>query len=299
MRWPIALAVLLATLNARAAPSQLIEIWTRAPGNYAASPPPARMRVVTVDLDRMAQHEGELADVQYDGARHPYRFVLVDELVRAYHPGPETDVALLHFANGMIVPLRFGDRPLMDRLHPAVARSVRLADGRWTTDLPAVRRDQLGFPDARPIRFQGNKLVVADAWHPDLLPSTESSFTPWRFADTLVGIELVSGDAFRAQLDVAPEAHAGLEVYQHVCAFCHGARGVGAQFGWDFVDPIPVTEYRKDVSLYYHVRYRATDAPSRGLMMPALPFLSEKDASNVFAWLRELAARPLNPYRPR
>lgn len=300
MRGLLALAVILAAPMGRAGAAPPIEIWTRAPGQYAQPPAPARMRVVTVDLDRAALHEGELADVQYGGARHPYRFILVDELLRSYRPAAETDVALLHFANGMIIPFRFRDRALMDRLRPAVARATRLDDGRWTSELPEVRRNVIGFADARPTRFYGNKIVLAEPWHPDLLPSTESSFTPYRFADTLVGIELVAGAAFAAQFDVAPTARAGFEVYEHVCAFCHGARGVGAAFGWDFVDPIPITEYhKKDVGLYYHVRYRATDAPSRGLMMPALPFLTEKDAANVFVWLRELGARPLNAYAPR
>jgi hypothetical protein len=53
------------------------------------------------------------------------------------------------------------------------------------------------------------------------------------------------------------------------------------------------------VSLYYHVKYRAQDAPARGLMMPALSFVSEKDAADVLVWLRALAARPLKEYLPR
>jgi hypothetical protein len=296
MRWSILFVVGLFASTVRAAPVSPVEIWTRAPGRYADAPTPTRTRVVTVDLDHLALQEGVLADAQYGGARNVYRFVLVEDLLRGYQPPADVDVALLHFGNGMLVPLRFRDRALMERLRPAVARAVRMGD-RWTNDLPDVRRDEIGFADARPTHFQGNKLVVAEPWHPDLLPSTEKIFSPFRFTDTLVGIELVRGDAFRAQFDIAPDAHAGLEVYQHVCSFCHGARGVGAQFGWDFVTPIPITDYRKkDVSLYYHVRYRATDAPSRGIMMPALPFLKEKDAANVFVWLRELAARPLNPY---
>jgi mono/diheme cytochrome c family protein len=298
MRWLLPFLVVFQLPTARATPSQPIEIWTRSPGRYGETLAPARTRVVSVDLDRRALHEGELVDVQYGSVRHPYRFVFVDELINDYHPAADSDVALLHFANGMMIPLRFRDRAQMDRLHPAVARAVRL-DGAWTTDLPEVRRTEIGFADARPVRFHGNKLIVAEPWHPDLLPSTEATFTPYRFTDTLVGIEFAVGDAFRAQFDVAPAEHAGLEVYQHVCAFCHGARDVGAQFGWDFVDPMPISEYRKrDISLYYHLRYRAVDAPSRGLLMPALPFLTEKDAANVLAWLRELAARPLNPYMP-
>ena len=38
---------------------------------------------------------------------------------------------------------------------------------------------------------------------------------------------------------------------------------------------------------------------SVALMMPALPFLTEKDAADVLVWLRALAARPTRPYQPR
>jgi mono/diheme cytochrome c family protein len=260
---------------------------------------PARVRIVTLDLDRLPLVEAERADLQYDGATLRYRQILVEELIRRYEPPAAVDVALLHFDNGMIVPLRFRDRALLERLRPAIARAVRV-DGRWTSDFPEVRRNVIGFAEARPLRFFGNKLVVSEPWHPDLVAGTESSFTPFRHTDSLAGIELVAGDAYRAQFDVAPEAHAGLAVYQHVCAFCHGTRSVGAQFGWDFVEPIPVSDYRKkDLSMYYHLRYRATNAPSRGLMMPSLPFVSEKDAADVLAWLRAVAARPLNAYTPR
>jgi hypothetical protein len=275
-----------------------IELWTRSPGRHDGAQAPPRLRVVSIDLDRLPLAEGARTDAQYDGASREYRFVLVDDLIKRYGPPADTDAALLHFTNGMTVPLPFRDRAVMDRLRPAIARAIRV-DGKWTRDLPEVARHEIGFPDARPIKFQGNKLVVADRWHPDLRPGSEASFTPYRHVDTLDGIEFVSGAAYRAQFDVDPGARAGKDVYDHVCTFCHGARHVGAQFGWDFVEPVPVTEYRKkDLSLYYHVKFRAVDAPSKGQMMPALPFLDEKDAADVMVWLRALAAHPLKPYAP-
>jgi hypothetical protein len=191
--------------SALADPAASVEIWTRAPGRYDASQPPARLQLTKIDLDRLPLVEGELTDLQADGAHRVYRYVLVDELLRGIAAPPGLDLAILHFGNGMTIPLPFRDRAVMDRVHVAVARAVKLG-GKWTYDLPEVRRHDELYPDNRPIRFHGNKIVVAEPWHPDLLPGTEGRFSPWRHADSLDGIELVSGDAYRAQFDVDPSA---------------------------------------------------------------------------------------------
>jgi hypothetical protein len=289
----LALLLLIPSLPAAAAERPgLIEIWTRGPGEEG------QKRPVVVDLARTKLEEGELADPQLDGARRQYRYVPLARLIDRYAPDRTTDVALLHFSNGMQIPLPFRDAAAVARLAPVVAVAVRL-EGKWTTDLPPILRGNETYFDARPIRFDGNKLVVKDRWHPDLAPGIDAHFSPWLHSDTLVGIELVDGAAFLAQFDVDPAAREGFGHFRRVCRFCHGARRVGAQFGWDFVEPLPIAEYRKkDVSLYYHLRYRATNAPTRGLMMPGLPFVEETDATAMLAWLRALAARPLRPYAP-
>ena len=56
--------------------------------------------------------------------------------------------------------------------------------------------------------------------------------------------------------------------------------------------------YRSPRSLYFHVKYRDSDAAEKGLMMPALSDITEKDAEYLWAFLRVLAEKPLRPYRP-
>jgi mono/diheme cytochrome c family protein len=274
-----------------------LEIWTRAPGAYAATSVPARTRLVTVALDRVATHEVTRPDVQYDNASRTYRVVDIDELLRSYGAPANCDVALLHFTNGMAIPLPFRDRAAMERLHPAVARAMNL-DGRWSTTFPSIVKKDTEV-DARPIEFDGNKLVVADRWHPDVAAAAVASFSPWLQADSLYGIELVAGAAYLAQLDVDEAARPGFTLFRQSCQFCHGAHFVGAAFGWDFVDPLPISQYRKtSVNLYYHVHYRASDRGDRGLMMPALAFLTEDDAAALLKWLQAIGTRPLRPYTP-
>jgi hypothetical protein len=289
-------AFLLGSAATASEPSAQIELWTRAAGSHGDQRV-AHNRPVTIDLDRVALTEGPLVDVQYGGTR-TVRYVAIVDLIRRYGPPPEVDTALLHFSNGMAIPLAFRDPEVMRRLAPAVVRAIKL-DGKWTTGLPPVTRtDELYF-DVRPLTFQGNKLAVADRWHPALRTGTDSQFSPWRYADSLAGIEFVNDSAFLAQFAGDPSVKSGATTYGQVCRFCHGARKEGAQFGWDFVEPIPISEYRKkDASLYYHVKCRAVDAVSRGLLMPGLPYLTAKDASDLLAWLRVLAHRPLSLYDP-
>jgi hypothetical protein len=82
------------------------------------------------------------------------------------------------------------------------------------------------------------------------------------------------------------------------CQFCHGARSVGAAFGWDFVEPIPLHAYRSPETLFLHVRYRDGLAPEKGLMMPAFKDLGPRDARAVWRWLRDLGEQPLRSYEP-
>jgi mono/diheme cytochrome c family protein len=299
MRRFILATILLAAWSggARAQHGGQLEIWTRAPGQYLDASAPARVRVVSVALDRVATHEVTRADAQYDKTSRTYRVVDVDELLRNYAAPINCDVALLHFDNGMVIPLPFRDHAAMERLHPAVARAM-YRDGKWGTSFPSIAKKDTEV-DARPIRFDGNKLVVADSWHPDVAATAGESFSPWLHADSLYGIELVAGAAYLAQLDVDDMARPGFALFRQSCQFCHGARNVGAAFGWDFVDPLPIFQYRKtNVSLYYHVHYRASNKGERGLMMPPLAFITEDDAGALLKWLQAVGTKPLRPYAP-
>ena len=76
-------------------------------------------------------------------------------------------------------------------------------------------------------------------------------------------------------------------------------RKVGAKFGWDFVDPTPIWSYHNPPkSLFLHVAYKPLDAAERGLMMPAMTFMSQDDAALLWRWLKAVATEQLPAYAP-
>jgi len=279
---------------------RFVEVWVRG----AAAPsdaPPAHERARRIDLDRAGPREVERYDVQYDRVAR-YRGVPLGALLDGFASDERLDLAILHFANGMAIPVPFRARTAMARLDPFVARA-------WAAD----RKQPLGhaFPplrragavaDPRPTEFQGNKLVVAESWHPEVARLTEATFSPWTRADTLVGVELVAAAPYYAQFDVGGEAQVqrGLALYRGNCQFCHGARHVGASFGWDFVDAPTIYDAQSSAeNLYHSIAYRPRNATELGLLMPALGALTEEDASNLQRWLQAIATRPMPTYAPR
>jgi mono/diheme cytochrome c family protein len=288
-----------------APPDATFDIWVRVPGQHAGGNVVLRERLQSVDLDTLALKEVERFDVQYGSTRR-YRGASLVQLIEQYGPPAGTDLALIHCANGMIVPVPFRDPAALARMDVLVANRVWTPDsgGRWTRRFPAVPRQSTMFRDRRPITFFGAKLVASSAWHPYLKPGTEGTFSPWMHTDTPVGIELVRSAAYDRQLEPAttasssPAAMAGRQVFRTTCQFCHGARDVGAKFGWDVVDPIPLASWRRPSSLYFHVTLRRADAPALGMMMPALKHLSGDDVKAVWEYLRLLAGGPQPPYAP-
>jgi mono/diheme cytochrome c family protein len=155
--------------------------------------------------------------------------------------------------------------------------------------------------DRRPIEFWGNKLVVAERFHPEVAPAAQPGFSPWTHADTLVGIELVAARAYYAQFEVGGDAtvQRGLALFRQNCQFCHGVRHVGASFGWDFVDSEAFQRQQESAAnLYHNVAHKPQNAGELGLMMPALGFLTEADAGAMREWMRAAAAVPVAPYTP-
>jgi hypothetical protein len=50
------------------------------------------------------------------------------------------------------------------------------------------------------------------------------------------------------------------------------------------------------MNLFYHVAYKPIDAAEKGLMMPAMRFMTEGDAGALWQWLRAIATTPMPPY---
>jgi len=161
--------------HAAAAPEHgaTIEVWVRKPLAGSAGQPAAkgagRDRLQVVSLDSLPLVEAKQVDVQYHGA-FVFKGIGVDMLIARYAPPPDVDLALLHFANGMQVPLAFRDAEMVKRLSPFLARGMQLGPGSpmRIARFPNVSRPRSGFVDVRPIAFTGNKLVIADPAHPDV-----------------------------------------------------------------------------------------------------------------------------------
>jgi hypothetical protein len=275
-----------------------VEIWIRGAGTVQGDQAP-RARTQKVDLDSLRLVDAKRFDAQYGGTRD-MKGIPLASVIDAFAPDPSLDLAILHFANGMAIPVPFRDVQAMKRLDPFIARGMETHAGGPVRAgfFPDIRRKG-ATEDPRPIVFSGNKIVVPVLWHPAVAPAAQPAFSPWRHADTLTGIELVAARPYYRQFDVGGGEFVtlGLGVYQQSCQFCHGARKVGAKFGWDFVEPTPIWSlHRPPKNLFLHIAYKPLDAAERGLMMPAMTFVSESDAALLWRWLKAVATTPLPAY---
>jgi mono/diheme cytochrome c family protein len=278
------------------APS-VVEIWVRAAGAQQGDQAP-RARAQRLDLDKLALADGKRFDAQYGGQR-AVRGIALASVIDGFAPEPALDLAILHFANGMAVPVPFRDAEAMKRLDPFIARGMETHPGGPVRAgfFPDIRRKG-ATEDPRPIMFAGNKLVVPVLWHPAVAAAAQPAFSPWRHTDTLTGIELVAAKPYYRQFDVGGDmVQRGQAVFQQSCQFCHGVRKVGAKFGWDFVEPTPIwSVHRPAKNLHLHVAYKPLDAAERGLMMPAMRFMSEDDAALLWRWLKAVATTAMPAY---
>ncbi len=282
----------MATPQAAATPDvgTRIEVWIRGDGQPGDQGPPHESSRL-VRLDQMRLTRVERYDAQY-GRLGRYRGIWLRDVLSKFAPDASLDLAILHFTNGMAIPLPFRDSATMERLAPFIARA---------STFPAIPKKDTPL-DRRPIEFAGNKLVVADQWHPDVAPGTQPGFSPWAHADTLVGIELVATAPYYAQFKAAGDAPVvqGLTLFRQSCQFCHGVRHVGATFGWDLVSSPIMDRYQDSpANLFHNVAYKPRNAAELGLMMPPLAFLTEAAAGDIRQWLGAIGQSPPPPYQRR
>lgn len=283
--------------TAGVAPS-VVEIWIRGGGAVQGDQAP-RARTQRVDLDKLGLVDGKRFDAQYGGLRS-VRGIALASVIDAFAPDSSLDLAILHFANGMAVPVAFRDADVMKRLDPFIARGMEThAGGPVRAGFFQEIRRKGATEDPRPIVFSGNKLIVAVLWHPAVATAAQPTFSPWRQTDTLTGIELVAAKAYYRQFEGGGGdfVQRGQAIFQQSCQFCHGVRKVGAKFGWDFVDPTPIWSLHQPVkNLFLHVAYKPLDATERGIMMPAMSFMSQDDAALLWRWLKAVATNPMPAY---
>lgn len=276
-----------------------ITVWVRTPGSYDQSgTAPPKTNPQTLDLDKLPQQQGQRPDAQY-GSSGFYRGVALRDVIKAYAPPSGVDLALLHFRNGMIVPVPFRDNRIMTRLDLLIATGRGTsAQGPFVSDFPPISKQVEGFADIRQVTFTGNKVVAADRYHPDVGEPSKESFSPWATTDSLTGIEFVDNSAYYRQFVPDAAVRPGFDVFRGSCQFCHGIRKVGASYGWDYAQPLELHTYRSSPqSLYMHIRYRV-EYKATWQQMPALKHITEEDAGHMWRWMRATSAVPIGRYTP-
>lgn len=292
----ISFSLLLVPAVVQAAPAeppvgQIVKLWVRPSGD-------AERKYVQVDLSAKPKIEVTREDLQYPGEKLKYRGVHLRSLLEAMERNGRSDLVLLHFANGMAVPLPIDDLEVLKTIDPFVATELQV-NNLWISAFPMVIKQGAEGRDVRPLKFGRNKVVVATKAHPHTAKAAQADgFSPFFYCDSLIGIEFVRSAEWYKQFDLARTdgEKAGFAVFKSHCQFCHSVREVGGRYGIDFLKPNPVVERIGVQGLYLHVRYRDRDAPEKGQMMPFFKDVTKDDVTALHAWLTLVTgARPV-PY---
>jgi mono/diheme cytochrome c family protein len=270
-----------------------LTLWTRAGGTYANVEAPTKLNPMSFVLDQPVK--ARLFDVQYQKEQE-YRGRFLHEIVERYTPAKPSDTILLHFDNRMIIPMPL---ELIRKGNIEIFVAIEWKEGNsFTRNFPSIAKPSERWRDPRPLVFQGNKLVVSKPWHPGFGKVKTNGFLPWMSAGSLVGLEWVDAQSYRAQFafEKTPEVQKGQQVFLERCVYCHAVRKVGGRLGWDFVEPLPIFSKRSNETLHNHVKYEKLDALERGLMMPAQPDFTEDEATSLWKWMRAAAQNPLKNY---
>lgn len=273
-----------------------LSVWSRGLGSFNDGAEPMRIRSVRLELEALKQVRRSMNDVQYE-RKETYVGLPLRSVLKLYTPSNHDDMAILHFENGMLIPVPLDDSTLT-RLDAFVALQICSSSTTCDNSFREIERESIfsSSPDPRPIKFSWNKIVVPTPWHPDVPGERAKIFSPWRHVDSLSGIEFVNEVAYRRQFALGDEV--GEQVFAARCQYCHGVRQVGATFGWDFVTPLPIYEKRGPDNLLNHVKYPKALAFKMGLLMPVQKDVTETEIQALWRWMKRAAHRPIRPYRP-
>lgn len=280
-----------------------LELWSRGPGDYVSGNP-KRIGLTTVAITDQKTLVKELFDFQYDKDMI-YKGVSLSGIISRYTPQKHDDTVILHFSNRMIFPMKLSDR-LKESILIATAYKKTPTSKNWSFDFPNLeKKDTIRYyQDPNPTVFEGNKMAVPlkkkSVYFKNKTGELVKRFSPWLHTASLIGVEFVNGEAYDRQFEVSqkPVVMNGLGVFKARCQYCHGVRGVGASFGWDFVEPIKISEKRGKKDLHLFVKYPKAEAFDKGLQMPNQIDLAAKDTEDLWEWINATGNLKIKKYAP-
>lgn len=264
-----------------------VRLTRRAPGPAHR---PLHAATIVVDLDALTQETRTVLD--HRGQSLTVQGVPLSSLLAKAPKDPVVDAVRLRFKNGTEVLLPLARAPMLDVF---IARRLKHSDqAAFTTDFDPVPLGEASWRSPRSLVFSGNRVFATAPAE----PPQGRGFSPWGFVDTLVEVELVHEASWQQVFDVTPETRVGRDVWRARCQTCHGARGAGASFGWDFVQPLPLSTWRTPEGLFTHVRAHKLEAAQLGLAMPPQPDVTREETDALHAWMSALTTTTLRPYAP-
>jgi hypothetical protein len=288
---PLLVSALTLAVSSSAAPEPPVERQVRLTRRaWGPAHRPVHAATIVVDLDALTQETRTVLD--HTGRTLTVQGVPLSSLLAKAPKDRVVDAARLRFKNGTEVLLPLARSPMLDVF---VARRLKHSDqAAFTTDFDPVPLGDASWRSPRSLVFSGNRVFAAAPAE----PPQGRGFVPWGFVDSLVEVELVHEASWQQVFDVGEETRRGLEVWRARCQTCHGARGAGASFGWDFVQPLPLSTWRTPDGLFTHVRAHKLEAAQLGLAMPPQPDVTREETDALHAWMSALATTTLRPYAP-
>lgn len=267
-----------------------LEMWLRKAGTNGVSD--VKSKAIAMDLTGLALNELNTYDIQYE-KNVKVRGIHLRDLIALYKPIPEhVDVINLYTKSGMIIPVSIGR--LRQDVEIFVATTI-FENSKWTAKFPESVRIEQNSPKVIPVVFNGAKVVVGKDWR-----ATENGFTPWRYMDTLVGIEFVESSAYAEQFrhkTAERKALQGRIVFLGSCYFCHGAGGLGAHRAPDLlaiIDPKSKDAAQKILNKVLNPGGNRVASH----FMPEQKDFSERNAKDLISWIGTLEKGKMNEYSP-
>jgi len=225
-----------------------------------------------VNFDTGARHKRQLYDA-HDAKLHHVRGIELGELIAQLGAPKGADTLVLHFANGMQVPVRLADKDLIQHLFIAFEHGD--PTGAFVTTYPLLAAPAIRCP----------KIVYTRENDPTAL---------WRHTTQLTSVRLVNWAALQALL-AQPSRQlpsvAGWKLYSRNCQPCHGMGGQGAQRGPDFISdldayrrvpPLAESDPSDQPSLHDKVKGRV------GGDMPTLDYISNSEIKELWRFLHSV-----------
>ena len=277
-----------------------IDLWVRKAGDYVDGADPGKLNLQNIRFEQLSTKSLRTFDIQYE-KELMYKGVYLAEIIKGYRRNKDTDMALLHFQNGMIIPID----------HKSDSANIFLAfkyksGKKWKSDFPNLeKKDAIYYrKDPNPTRFTGNKIVYFQPQEKFYIKDSKGRkiklFSPWAHCNSLTGIEFIDKRAYFRQFHISnkKEIVAGLEVFKKRCQFCHGVRQVGARFGWDYSNPLRLSKKRNNKNLHLFVKYPKASAFNQGLKMPNQLDISVEETDNLWKWIDHISSKKPKPYIP-